>query len=150
MYSYFEPRSTWSRGLVVSVSALNQRPRVDSQGQHLYFRLFFFFFPFKYFNAELLHRKDVSSKWSKGSTLTFYIELCMKFMGVGLDLALQKENKFGDPRFLFFFLKGNIIDHEIIIHSWDFQYQISFYIIYSKIKFQFSTNCQTISWSILS
>ena len=31
--------------------------------------------------------------------LTFYIELCMKYMGVGLDLALQKENWFGDPRF---------------------------------------------------
>ena len=71
-------------------------------------------------------------------------------MGVGLDLALQKENKFGDPRFLFFFLKGNIIAHEIKTNSRDFQHQISFYIIYSKIRFQFSTNCQTKSCSILS
>ena len=27
-----------------------------------------------------------------GQPLTFYIELCVKFMGVGLDLALQKDN----------------------------------------------------------
>ena len=39
----------------------------------------------------------------------------MKPMGVGLNLALLKENKFGDPRFLFFFLKGIIIVHEFKI-----------------------------------
>ena len=38
-----------------------------------------------------------------GQPLTFHIELCMKFMGVGLDLALQKVDLFDDPRFLFFF-----------------------------------------------
>ena len=32
---------------------------------------------------------------------------------LGLNLALLKENKFGDPRFLFFFLKGIIIVHEL-------------------------------------
>ena len=41
----------------------------------------------------------------------------MKSMGVGLDLALQKDNSFVDPRFLFFFLKGIIIAHEIKINS---------------------------------
>ena len=47
----------------------------------------------------------------------FYIELRMKSMGVGLNLVLLKENEFGDPRFLFFFLKGNIIVHSIKINS---------------------------------
>ena len=51
----------------------------------------------------------------------------MKPMGVGLNLALLKENKFGDPRFLFFFLKGSIIVHEIKINSSDFQHQIFLY-----------------------
>ena len=36
-------------------------------------------------------------------------------MGVGLNLALLKENYFGDPRFLFIFLKVCIIVHEIKI-----------------------------------
>ena len=52
-----------------------------------------------------------------GQPLTFYIELCMNSMGVVLGLALQKDNYSGDPRFLFFFLKGNIIAHEIKINS---------------------------------
>ena len=34
-------------------------------------------------------------------------------MGVGLNLALLKDNKYGDPRFVFFFLKGKMIVHEI-------------------------------------
>ena len=46
---------------------------------------------------------------------SFYIELRMKPKGVGVNLALLKENEFGDPRFLFFFLKGIIIDHELKI-----------------------------------
>ena len=37
----------------------------------------------------------------------------MKPTGVGLNLVLLKENLFGDPSFLFFFLKGIIIVHEI-------------------------------------
>ena len=37
----------------------------------------------------------------------------MKPMGVGLNLALSKENFYGDPRFLFFFLQGIIIVHEL-------------------------------------
>ena len=38
-------------------------------------------------------------------------------MGVGLNLALLKENKFGDPIFLFFYLRysGIIIVHELKI-----------------------------------
>ena len=36
-------------------------------------------------------------------------------MGSGLNLALLKENKFGDPRFLIFFLT-DIIVHEIKIN----------------------------------
>ena len=41
----------------------------------------------------------------------------MKTMGVGLNLALLKENKLGDPRFLFFFLKCMIVVHDIKINS---------------------------------
>ena len=51
-----------------------------------------------------------------GNSRNFYVELCMKPMGVGLNLALLKENLFGDPRFLFIFLKGIIIVHEIKIN----------------------------------
>ena len=48
----------------------------------------------------------------------------MKTMGVGLNFALLKENKFGDPRYLFFFLTGIIIGNEIQINSLDFQHQV--------------------------
>ena len=48
--------------------------------------------------------------------MNFYFELRMKPMGVGLNLALLKENQFGDPTFLFFFLKGIIIVHELKIN----------------------------------
>ena len=71
-------------------------------------------------------------------------------MGVGLNLALLKENSFGDPRLLSFFLKGIIIVHELKIKFYDFQHQIFLYMIYSKNKFQFFTNYQNISCSILS
>ena len=40
----------------------------------------------------------------------------MKPIGVGLNLALLKENLFGDPRFLFFFLKGIIRVHDLKIN----------------------------------
>ena len=36
---------------------------------------------------------------------------------MGGNLALLKENELGDPIFLFFFLKGIIIVHEIKINS---------------------------------
>ena len=49
-----------------------------------------------YFIENAHHQNDRNDQ-----PLTFYIELCMKYMGVGLDLALQKENWFGDPRFFF-------------------------------------------------
>ena len=41
----------------------------------------------------------------------------MKPTGLGLNLALLKENLFGDPSFLLFFLKGIIIVREIKINS---------------------------------
>ena len=41
----------------------------------------------------------------------------MKPMGMGLNLALLKDNFFGDPKYLFFFLKGIIIVHELRIFS---------------------------------
>ena len=56
---------------------------------------------------------------------------------MGLDLALLKENKFGDPRFLVFYPKGIIIVHELEIFFLNFQHQIFCYMIYSKNKFQF-------------
>ena len=73
-------------------------------------------------------------------------EIC----GVGVDLALQKDTYFGDPRFLCCFLKGIIIAREVKINHRFFHHQISFNIVYSKNKFQFSTNCQNIACSILS
>ena len=72
-------------------------------GAHLFSVCFFFFF----FSIQMLNCYKLV-KWHyhndrNGNFETFYIELCMKPMGVGLNLALLKENKFGDPRFLFFF-----------------------------------------------
>ena len=40
-----------------------------------------------------------SSKQPKRAFLNFYIELRMKPIGVGLNLALPKKNSSGDPRF---------------------------------------------------
>ena len=42
-----------------------------------------------------------------------YIELCINTYRAWLNGALLKENLFCDPRFLFFFLNGTIIVHEI-------------------------------------
>ena len=71
--------------------------------------------------------------------------------GHGLDLAIDLDIISSVTQdFYSFFLKGIIITHEIKTNSWDFQYQISLYIIYFENKFQFSTNCQNISCSILS
>ena len=53
-----------------------------------------------YFIEKEHHQND-----RNGQPLTFYIELCTKYIGVGLDLALQKYILFGDPRLLFFFRK---------------------------------------------
>ena len=46
---------------------------------------------------------------TKNYSLTFYIELSSKSVGVGLSLALLKD-KYGDPHF---FLKGKMIVREI-------------------------------------
>ena len=45
-YGYFEPRTTWSRGLVVSVSAYETRGPGSISRVGLYFQSVFFFFPF--------------------------------------------------------------------------------------------------------
>ena len=46
-------------------------------------------------------------------SLTFYIELSSKPVGVGLNLALLKDNEYGDPDFFLKILKGKMIVHEI-------------------------------------
>ena len=51
--------------------------------------------------------------YKKLHSLTFYIELSSKFVGVGLNLVLLKDNKGADHRFFFFFLKCRMIVHEI-------------------------------------
>ena len=76
-----------------------------------------FFLSFIAFNAKLLH---YLVKWHhqndrNGHSGTFYIELRMKHMGVGFNLALLKESLFIDSRFLFFILQGIIIVHELKI-----------------------------------
>ena len=44
---------------------------------------------------------------------TFIWSSCSKYVGVGTNFALLKENESGDPQFLFFFLKGYIKVYEI-------------------------------------
>ena len=49
----------------------------------------------------------------------FYIELSSKYVGVGVNFGLLKENYSGGPQFLFFFLKGYIKVYEIKTKLWD-------------------------------
>ena len=49
----------------------------------------------------------------KVHSIAFYIELSSKCEGVGVNFALLKENKSGDPQFLFILLKGYIKVYEI-------------------------------------
>ena len=49
----------------------------------------------------------------KVHSIAFYIELSSKYEGVGVNFALLKENKSGDPQFLFILLKGYIKVYEI-------------------------------------
>ena len=51
----------------------------------------------------------------KVHSITFYIELSPKYVGVGVNFAPLKENLSGDPQFLFFFLKVYIKVYEIKI-----------------------------------
>ena len=44
----------------------------------------------------------------KVHSITSYIELSSKYVGVGVNFALLSEKQSGDPHFLFFFLKGYI------------------------------------------
>ena len=39
------------------------------------------------------------------AALTFHIELSLKYVGVGFNLALLKDNKYGDPPICFLFSK---------------------------------------------
>ena len=54
MYSYFERRTTWPRGLVVSVSGYETRGPGSIPDANI-FSACFFFFLFSHFNAKLLH-----------------------------------------------------------------------------------------------
>ena len=54
------------------------------------------------------------------------------------------------PDFYSFFLKGIIIVHELKLNFSGFSIADFYYMIYSKNKFHFLTNCQNISCSILS
>ena len=47
----------------------------------------------------------VNARFLKVHSITFYIELSPKYVGVGVNFALLKENKSGDPHLLFFFSK---------------------------------------------
>ena len=55
---------------------------------------------------------------TKNSLLYVYIELCKKYVGVGVNMALWREYLFSDSIFfILFFQKGIIIVHEIKINS---------------------------------
>ena len=49
----------------------------------------------------------------KVHSIAFYIELSSKYEGVGVNFALLKENKSGDPQFYIILLKGYIKVYEI-------------------------------------
>ena len=49
---------------------------------------------------------------TKVRSIAFYIDLSAKYVGVGVNFALLKENWFGDPIFILF-LKVNIKVYEI-------------------------------------
>ena len=55
----------------------------------------------------------------KVHSIVFYIKISSKYVGVGVNFGLLKENKSGDPHFLFFFLKGYIKVYEIKTKLWD-------------------------------
>ena len=50
----------------------------------------------------------IDARLLKVHSITYYIELSSKYVGVGVNFALLSEKKSGDPHFLFFFLKGYI------------------------------------------
>ena len=45
----------------------------------------------------------VKARFLKVHSITFYIELSSKYVGVGVNFALLKENKSDDPHFYSFF-----------------------------------------------
>ena len=93
MYDYCEPRTNCPPSLVVSVldygtGGLGSIPGWAHQLQRFSFSSNLAFFMqnnliqvlWNYRNDKYIH------------SLTFYIELCTKYVGVGVNLALQKDN----------------------------------------------------------
>ena len=67
---------------------------------------------------------------TKNHYLRFYIELSLKYVVVGLNLAILKDNLYGNPPFFFFFLKGKMIVHEI---KTKFKVFVSDFLIYNLL-----------------
>ena len=83
MYRQFEPHTTGSRGLVISVLAYETRGpgwnrRVGRVFQSVFSSSLFSILMMNYFIQKGHYQND-----RNGQSLTFYIELCMKSMGVG-------------------------------------------------------------------
>ena len=102
IYVYCETRTAWAPSLVVSVSdygtgALGSIPGCVHKLQ-CFLSFFFSVFMLKYFILVIWNYKNDKTFHS----FTFYIELCKKYVGVWVHLALLEENKFGEPIFLFF------------------------------------------------
>ena len=79
----------WHGGLVVSVSDFGTRGPGRFPDGHL-LQIVLFFSPY---NAKLLHTGNMELyKWQKLHSLTFYIELSSKFVRVGSNFALLRDN----------------------------------------------------------
>ena len=91
MYDYCEPRTICPPSLVVSVSDCGMGGLGSIPGwAH---KLHCFFSSVLVFYAELLHTSNMEFKNVKHIYFfTFYIELCTKYVGVGVNWALLKEN----------------------------------------------------------
>ena len=93
--------TSWPSGWRVRL--WNLTTRVDSwMGTYYIVQTVFFFF------SLVMQNYFIQVIWNyindnKIHSLSFYIELCSKFNGGVVKLALLKDNLFGDPRFVFFF-----------------------------------------------
>ena len=109
----------------------------QSLGAHIFLVCFFFlFFNILILNCFIIILKMASSKQPKWSFLNFLYWITNETYGVEVNLALFKENEFGDPRFLFFFLKGIKIVHELKIFFKIFN--IRFYNTWFVLKTNFN------------